>query len=204
MGRLSCRKGWARRLRASKAAPCIGWASTQATRCCASTSSGFLGQRTASISPRCICAATTVLCNKSLRKRGSIRARLTSPTPWPARPTRCSPRATLLADSTSSTFSTLRMSIPNSRELVATLARLQPALSASAISLRRCLRLPRLRQDDAQIEGGRLGRLDHRYAAAAATKPGSHLCRRPHGDRQANALGSVAVSSKSHSREKAR
>ena len=58
------------------------------------------------------------------------------PTPWPARPTRCSPRATAPGDSTCTTRSTAPMSMPSSIELVATMPRSWPALSCSSISTR--------------------------------------------------------------------
>ena len=67
---------------------------------------------------------------------GSMVAFERRPTPWPARPTRCSPRATLPGDSTCTTRSTAPMSMPSSIELVATMPRSLPALSSSSISTR--------------------------------------------------------------------
>ena len=43
--------------------------------------------------------ATTAHSSRSPRNLGKMRPRLTSSTPWPARPMRCSPRATDLGDS---------------------------------------------------------------------------------------------------------
>ena len=61
------------------------------------------------------------------------------PTWWPARPTRCRPRATDSGDSTWMTRSTAPMSMPSSSELVATRAGRRPSLSISSMS-RRCSR----------------------------------------------------------------
>ena len=62
----------------------------------------------------------------------------TSPTLWPARPTRCRPLATEGGASTCTTRSTAPMSMPSSRLEVATTAGSRPALSASSISARSC------------------------------------------------------------------
>ena len=55
-----------------------------------------------------------------------------SPTLWPARPMRCSPRATDFGDSTCSTRSTAPMSMPSSSDDVATRHGSSPALSISS------------------------------------------------------------------------
>ena len=80
--------------------------------------------------------ATTAHSSRSPRNLGKIRPRLTSPTPWPARPMRCSPRATDLGDSICRTRSTAPMSIPSSSELVATRQGSSPALSSSSTLVR--------------------------------------------------------------------
>ena len=56
----------------------------------------------------------------------------TSPTPWPARPMRCSPAVTDLGDSTWSTRSTAPMSMPSSSEEVATRQGSSPDFSRSS------------------------------------------------------------------------
>ena len=77
-----------------------GAAAAIATICCASTSSAFRGTTVVSISPSRIRRATTAHSSRSARNLGKMRPRLTSPTEWPARPIRWSPRATDLGDST--------------------------------------------------------------------------------------------------------
>ena len=77
-----------------------GWAGIRspataiATICWASTSSALRGMTVDSIRPSCMRRATTAHSSRSPRNLGKIRPRLTSPTPWPARPIRCMPRAT--------------------------------------------------------------------------------------------------------------
>ncbi|CAB4914452.1 unannotated protein [freshwater metagenome] len=75
-----------------------------------------------SIWPAFIRSATTADCTRSPRNFGNSTPRLTAPTWWPARPTRCSPAATFGGDSTWMTRSTAPMSMPSSREEVATTA----------------------------------------------------------------------------------
>ncbi len=110
-----------------------------ATSCWARTSSGLRGMRVCSISPSCMRRVTTATSSRSPRYFGKITPLLGAPTWWPARPTRCSPRATLVGLSTWMTRSTAPMSMPSSSELVATSAGSRPALSSSSIS-RRCSR----------------------------------------------------------------
>ena len=66
--------------------------------------------------------------SRSPRNFGNTLPRLGSPTWWPARPIRWSPRATEPGDSTWITRSTAPMSIPSSSELVATIAFRRAAL----------------------------------------------------------------------------
>ena len=94
----------------------LGAAAAIATICWASTSSALRGTTVVSISPSRIRRATTAHSSRSARNFGKIRPRLTSPTEWPARPIRCSPRATDFGDSTWITRSTAPMSIPSSSE----------------------------------------------------------------------------------------
>ena len=107
-----------------------------ATSCWASTSSGLRGISVASIAPSRIRSATTADSRRSPRYFGKITPRLTSPTLCPARPTRWSPRATEVGDSTWMTRSIAPMSIPSSSDEVATSAGSRPSLSASSIATR--------------------------------------------------------------------
>ncbi len=107
-----------------------------ATTCWASTSSAFRGTTVGSIWPSCMRRATTAHSSRSPRNFGKIRPRLTSPTPCPARPIRCRPRATDLGDSICSTRSTAPMSIPSSSEEVATRQGSPPPFSSSSTLVR--------------------------------------------------------------------
>ena len=106
------------------------------TMCWASTSSGFLGITVSSISPARIRFATTAHSSRSARNLGKIRPLEISPSAWPARPTRCSPRVTDFGDSTWITRSTAPMSIPSSSEEVATRQGSCPDLSISSTTRR--------------------------------------------------------------------
>ena len=110
-----------------------------ATNCCARTSSGLRGITVVSIAPSCIRRVTTAHSSRSPRYFGKMTPLLGAPTWCPARPTRWSPRATLVGLSTWITRSTAPMSIPSSRLDVATSAGRRPALSSSSIA-RRCSR----------------------------------------------------------------
>ncbi len=66
-----------------------------ATICWARTSSGLRGISVVSIAPSCIRRVTTAHSSRSPRYFGKMTPLLGAPTWWPARPTRCSPRATL-------------------------------------------------------------------------------------------------------------
>ena len=107
-----------------------------ATICWARTSSGLRGMRVVSIAPSCIRRVTIAHSRRSPRYFGKMIPLLGAPTWWPARPTRCSPRATLVGLSTWMTRSTAPMSIPSSRLDVATSAGSRPSLRASSISTR--------------------------------------------------------------------
>ena len=87
-------------------------------------------------SPSRIRRTTTAHSSRSARNFGKIRPRLTSPTLCPARPIRCSPRATDFGDSTWITRSTAPMSIPSSSEEVATRHGSSPAFSSSSTTVR--------------------------------------------------------------------
>ena len=106
-----------------------------ATICWASTSSALRGTTVVSISPSRIRRATTAHSSRSARNLGKMRPRLTSPTECPARPIRCSPRATDLGDSTWMTRSTAPMSMPSSSDEVATRHGSSPALSISSTTM---------------------------------------------------------------------
>ena len=107
-----------------------------ATICWASTSSGLAGTRIDSISPARIRSTATAVWARSPRCLGNSTPRLTSPTWWPARPTRCSALATLGGDSIWMTRSTAPMSMPSSRLLVATTQGRRPRLRSSSIRAR--------------------------------------------------------------------
>jgi len=113
-----------------------------ATMCCARTSSGLRGICVSSISPSRIRCATTAHSSRSARNFGKIRPRETSPSEWPARPIRCSPRATDFGDSTWITRSTAPMSMPSSSDDVATRHGIRPAFRSSSI----CVRCSRARE----------------------------------------------------------
>ena len=79
---------------------------------------------------------STAACSRSARCLGSTTPRETSPTWWPARPTRCMPLATDGGASTCTTRSTAPMSMPSSRLLVATTQGSRPDLRSSSIRAR--------------------------------------------------------------------
>ncbi len=116
-----------------------GSTATIATTCWASTSRGLRGYRTASMAPSAMRSATTAHETRSPRNLGNITPVDTAPTWWPARPTRCSPDATVGGASTWITRSTAPMSMPSSREEVATTHGSRPDFSSSS-TLVRCSR----------------------------------------------------------------
>ena len=117
-------------------APAGSALTAMATICWASTSSALRGTTVGSIRPSCMRRATTAHSSRSPRNLGKMRPTLTSSTPCPARPMRCSPRATDLGDSICMTRSTAPMSMPSSSELVATRHGSSPALSSSSTLVR--------------------------------------------------------------------
>ena len=82
---------------------------------------------------------STAASSRSPRCLGNTLARLGEPTWCPARPARCSPRATVVGDSTMTTRSTAAMSMPSSRDEVAATARSAPVFRPSSMA-RRCSR----------------------------------------------------------------
>ena len=104
--------------------------------CWASTSSGDRGITVASIARSRISLVTTAHSTRSALNFGNRRPFETCDSVWPARPTRCSPRATDFGDSICTTRSTAPMSMPSSSELVATRHLSRPDLSSSSISVR--------------------------------------------------------------------
>jgi len=122
--------------RSSTETPSGSALTASATICWASTSSALRGTTVGSIRPSCMRFATTAHSSRSPRNFGKIRPTLTSSTPCPARPMRCSPRATDLGDSIWITRSTAPMSMPSSSELVATRHGSSPALSSSSTFVR--------------------------------------------------------------------
>jgi hypothetical protein len=106
------------------------------TMCWASTSSGFCGITVSSISPRRISRATTAHSRRSERNLGKIRPFETSPSEWPARPTRCRPRVTDFGDSIWITRSIAPMSMPSSSDEVAIRQGRSPDLSISSTTSR--------------------------------------------------------------------
>ena len=128
---------------------------------------------------------------------GRSRPRLTAPTWWPARPTRCSPLATAGGDSTWTTRSTAPMSMPSSRLEVATTAGSRPALSASSISAR-CSLLTEPWW--ARASGGRV---PPRTAALSRPAPSPRRAGAPRS--AASAVGPASISlSREHSRSAVR
>ncbi len=109
---------------------------TAATVCWARMSSGFCGIAMASISPAVIRSLATAEWMRSARCFGKMMPRDTSPTWWPARPMRCRPLATEGGDSTWITRSTAPMSMPSSRDEVATTQRNRPVLRSSSMMAR--------------------------------------------------------------------
>ncbi len=128
--------GAARRTVAATSATVRASTATIATSCCASTSSGLRGYRTASIAPAAMRSATTAHETRSPRNFGNITPLDVAPTWWPARPTRCSPDATVGGASTCTTRSTAPMSIPSSSDDVATTHGSRPDLSSSSVWVR--------------------------------------------------------------------
>ena len=123
------------------------------------------------------CTATAVWA-RSPRCLGNSTPRLTSPTWWPARPTRWRALATLGGLSIWMTRSTAPMSMPSSRLLVATTAGSRPRLRSSSMSARCSLEtepwwalamtasMPLLEPDWAMISAGTLVRLRARSPVA--------------------------------------
>ena len=107
-----------------------------ATVCWARMSSGFAGTKSRSILPASIRSTVMVVCTRSARCLGNSTPWEISPTWCPARPTRCSPLATDGGDSTCTTRSTAPMSMPSSREDVATTQRSRPDFRSSSIRAR--------------------------------------------------------------------
>ena len=104
-----------------------------ATTCWASTSSGLVGTRIDSMAPERIRSTATAVWARSPRCLGKSTPRDTSPTWWPARPTRWRALATLGGDSIWMTRSTAPMSMPSSRLLVATTQGRRPRLRSSSM-----------------------------------------------------------------------
>ena len=88
------------------------------------------------MAPAVIRSATTAHATRSPRYFGNTTPLDTAPTWWPARPTRCSPEATLGGASTWMTRSTAPMSMPSSRLDVATTQGSTPPFSSSSTSVR--------------------------------------------------------------------
>ena len=98
-----------------------------ATSCWASTSRQLIGTRIASTRPGGHLARQARPVRAGRRPSWGSAGPCCSPTRWPARPTRCSPRATLPGDSTWQTRSTAPMSMPSSSDAVATTAGSRPS-----------------------------------------------------------------------------
>ena len=92
--------------------------------------------RVGSTSPASIAWQSAAISVRSRAVFGIKMPLLVCPTLWPARPTRCRPRATLPGDSTWQTRSTAPMSMPISSDAVATTARRRPSFRASSVSFR--------------------------------------------------------------------
>ena len=129
-------KGYARRTSSCSSSTDTSSSAQIATICCARTSSGFRGMLVSSIAPSRIAFATTADSRRSPRNFGKMRPFETDARSWPARPTRCSPRATDFGLSTWITRSTAPMSIPSSSDEVATRHGICPAFSSSSTTSR--------------------------------------------------------------------
>ncbi len=92
--------GYAPRTRSCSSSTSISSSAQIATICCASTSSGLRGICVSSIAPARIRCTTTADSSRSARNFGKMRPFDTASSEWPARPMRCSPRATDFGDST--------------------------------------------------------------------------------------------------------
>ncbi len=134
--RVSVSYGAARVVTASRSSTDQRSMTVIATSCWARTSSGLRGMVVVSIAPSCIRRVTIAHSSRSPRYFGKMTPFDGAPTWCPARPIRCSPRATLVGLSTWMTRSTAPMSIPSSRLEVATSAGRRPALSSSSIATR--------------------------------------------------------------------
>ncbi len=107
-----------------------------ATVCWARMSSGLAGTKSRSIFPSSILSTVMAVCTRSARCLGNSTPCEISPTWCPARPTRWSPLATDGGDSTWTTRSTAPMSMPSSKDEVATTQRRRPDLRSSSMSAR--------------------------------------------------------------------
>ena len=134
--RESSANGYARRTSSCRSSTEISSSAVIATTCCARTSSGLRGMTVSSMPPSSMRLTTTADSSKSARNFGKMRPLETAPRSWPARPTRCRPRATDFGDSTWMTRSTAPMSMPSSSDEVATRHGISPAFSSSSISTR--------------------------------------------------------------------
>ena len=132
----SVANGADRRTSVNRASTSHSSTAVAATTCWASTSRGLVGTCSASMAPERIRSTATAVCTRSPRCLGSSTPRETSPTWWPARPTRCRAEATEGGDSICTTRSTAPMSMPSSRLEVATTQGSRPRLRSSSISAR--------------------------------------------------------------------
>ena len=112
--------GHALRTSANNASSSHSCAQTSATSCCARTSNGALGMRSASSSPRRTQSSKAAHSARSSRDCGNRRPFGTPPTKWPERPTRCRKAAIARGEPSCTTRSTSPMSMPSSSDAVAT------------------------------------------------------------------------------------
>ena len=134
--RPSARYGAARRQRARSPSPSHGPVATQATICCASTSSGASGIAWRSSSCARIARATAAASTSSSPRVAMTLPRATRVSRCPARPTRCRTAAIVRGDCVWTTRSMAPTSMPSSSEEVATSARSAPPLRRSSASSR--------------------------------------------------------------------
>ncbi len=135
-GRVRSRKGAARRTRANHSSTSRSSTAAAATVCWARTSRGLRGGCRASMRPARMPSTVTAVSMRSRRVRGYMSPRETLPTWWPARPMRCRPEATEGGEETWMTWSTNPMSMPSSREEVATTQRRSPVLRSCSTRAR--------------------------------------------------------------------
>ena len=134
--RVRLRNGSALRMSSKSSSSSHSPAATSATICCDRISSGFSGMSSVSSSLRRAASITATHSTSSSRLRGKRRPFGTPPMKCPERPTLCSIAAIVRVEPSWQTRSTSPMSMPSSRDAVATMALRSPAFSLCSDSSR--------------------------------------------------------------------